>query len=473
MRACLCLVALLLLAAPARAQAPAGAQQPDSILVLDASGSMWGRVDGRPKIAIARDAVAALAAAWPAGARLGLVAYGHRRPADCADIETVAPLGAQSAAALAERVRAIVPRGRTPLGDAVRHAAQELGWRERPARVILVSDGIENCRADPCAVGRELRASGRDFVVHVVGFDVADPRDQQQLRCLAEATGGRFVPASSAAELATALAAVTATAPPAPPSAAPATPPPPAAETNLTLEAAAVEAGPAIPGGVWTLTALGPPPRAVIANDGRAAPALRVPPGRYEVQVRSGNARVTERFAVAGARQTYRVVLNIGTLRLEGALAAGQAATGGGTWDVLADEVPGYRPGETAVANNGTPQPVLRLVQGSYRVRYRWGQAEAAGDVYVPAGGEASLRLDLAAARVTLVAARAGQPVAASWEVRRDGSTAALAASGAARGQFILPAGRYVARARVGTQWFEQPFEAVAGSTPEVTVVLP
>ena len=53
---------------------PALAQSGDAILILDASGSMWGQVDGQTKISAARKAVGALvarhllhAAAVPAG----------------------------------------------------------------------------------------------------------------------------------------------------------------------------------------------------------------------------------------------------------------------------------------------------------------------------------------------------------------------------------------------------------------------
>ena len=56
----------------------ANAQQPKTMLVLDASGSMWGQIGGKPKIAIARQAVGAMLDGWNGG-DLGLMVYGHRR----------------------------------------------------------------------------------------------------------------------------------------------------------------------------------------------------------------------------------------------------------------------------------------------------------------------------------------------------------------------------------------------------------
>ena len=74
-------VALLVPAATAQAQsaAPRAPQGPgQSMLVLDASGSMWGQIAGRAKIEIAREAVGSMLATWPASQQLGLMAYGHR-----------------------------------------------------------------------------------------------------------------------------------------------------------------------------------------------------------------------------------------------------------------------------------------------------------------------------------------------------------------------------------------------------------
>ncbi len=447
---------LLLIALPARAQ--------ETMLVLDASNSMWGRVDGRPKILVAREAVANLARALPAGARMGLVAYGHRRAGDCADIEQLLPPGPVDPAGFARAAAALTPRGRTPIAGAVALAA-----RAAP-RVILVSDGIETCVPDACAAVRALKAENPALLVHVIGFDVAEARDQAALRCLAEATGGRFVPAASAAELGRALAEVTASAPPPAPAAAP--PPALAAETNLTLEAVEVEGGQPVPVGTWTLVALADPPRTVLNGDGRMRPTLRVPPGRYELRLVAGNARIVERFDTAGAQMTWRVVMNLGTLRPVGALAPGAPAFGG-NWTLWADEVPGFRAGEQ-VLTSGAAQPALRLVQGSYRLRFQAGLATAETEVFVAAGQAAAARLDLGAAEVTLVATRGGAPVAAQlWEVRRAGQPRAEGSSGAARARFVLPAGDWIARVRVDGAWHEAPLTLAPGQSGEVALPLP
>ncbi|MGY3487462.1 hypothetical protein ACVW1C_005345 [Bradyrhizobium sp. USDA 4011] len=55
------------------ARAQAQAQGADTIIVLDASGSMWGLVDGQSKISAARQAVDAILSKWNPADRLGVM----------------------------------------------------------------------------------------------------------------------------------------------------------------------------------------------------------------------------------------------------------------------------------------------------------------------------------------------------------------------------------------------------------------
>ena len=176
-----------------------------SMLVLDASGSMWGQIQGRAKIEIAREAVGTMLKTWPRNQQLGLMAYGHRSKGNCADIEVLKMPATVDAAAMQQAVNALQPKGMTPISAAVRMAAEQLKYSERKATVILVSDGEETCHADPCALGAELEKLGVDFTAHVVGFDLPEGKARAQLQCLAKTTGGMYVEARDAAELNKAL----------------------------------------------------------------------------------------------------------------------------------------------------------------------------------------------------------------------------------------------------------------------------
>ncbi len=173
------------------------------MLVLDASGSMWGRVDEREKILIAREVVGEMLDYWDPSLSLGLVAYGHRTKGECSDIETLVPVGGELER-IRDTVNGLQPRGKTPLSAAVQQAAEQLRFTEDKATVILVSDGRETCDLDPCAVGRDLERMGVDFTAHVIGFDIS-PEDRAGLECLASETGGQYFDAQHSEDLRVAL----------------------------------------------------------------------------------------------------------------------------------------------------------------------------------------------------------------------------------------------------------------------------
>lgn len=199
------------------APSSATAGETDLMVVFDASGSMWGQINGTAKIKIAQDAFSEISKGWQqSGQSAGLIAYGHRRKGDCGDIELLSSPSPAASSAMSEQVVKLSPKGKTPLSAAVRMAAEELKFTENPATVILLSDGIETCNMDPCAVGTELESLGIDFTAHVIGFDIKTDADRAQLQCLAANTGGQYLDANNADDLSNALTRVS-EAPPADP----------------------------------------------------------------------------------------------------------------------------------------------------------------------------------------------------------------------------------------------------------------
>ncbi|NQY98823.1 MAG: VWA domain-containing protein [Henriciella sp.] len=180
-----------------------------TMLVLDASGSMWGQLENEHKIVTARSVISDMLDDWGDQGELGLMAYGHRREGDCSDIETLVPVGAANQTIIRSAVNDLNPKGKTPITESLRQAASALGSTENPATVILVSDGLETCNADPCALAADLEASGADFTAHIIGFGLKD-EEFATLQCIATETGGQFLNASTAAELSAAMTATVA-----------------------------------------------------------------------------------------------------------------------------------------------------------------------------------------------------------------------------------------------------------------------
>ncbi len=175
-----------------------------AMIVLDGSGSMQGQVDGKAKMAIAKETLNKVVNDWDESIDFGLMAYGHNRKGDCSDIEVLIPLSKIDKNTVLEKVKAITPKGKTPISDSLQQAAKKLHFTEDKATVILISDGKETCDADPCATAKELEKQGIDFTAHVIGFNV-DTNTDKQLACIANATGGEYFSAKNADDLNSAM----------------------------------------------------------------------------------------------------------------------------------------------------------------------------------------------------------------------------------------------------------------------------
>jgi len=173
---------------------------PRAVIIFDASGSMWGQINGVTKIEIARDALKNVVKEWNPNVELGLTVYGHRSKGDCNDIETIIPVGKIDKNRVIKTVMSIKPKGKTPISRSLRKVAEEIKYTEEKATIILISDGKETCDPDPCATAKELAKEGIDFVTHVIGFNV-DKKTSEQLECIADATGGEYFSAKNAAAL--------------------------------------------------------------------------------------------------------------------------------------------------------------------------------------------------------------------------------------------------------------------------------
>ncbi len=178
--------------------------QESIIIVLDGSGSMWGQIDGVPKLTIARQTLREVLQSVPSNIELGLVAYGHRVKGDCGDIELVVPAAIGTADEIIDEVDNMSFLGKTPLGDAVLFAAEELKYTEDKATIVLITDGIETCGAKICELANSLENLGLDFKAHVVGFGLSE-EEGNQISCLANNTGGEFFLANDAPSLVAAL----------------------------------------------------------------------------------------------------------------------------------------------------------------------------------------------------------------------------------------------------------------------------
>jgi len=407
---------LAILAPPARAAS-------DLLLVLDASGSMWGKVGGEPKIAVARRVLKDLAGKIPASTDVGLIAYGHRREGDCADIETLLPLAPLDAAKLGAVVDRLNAKGKTPIGAAAQHAIDEVKRRDTAATIVLVSDGIETCSADPCAVVRSAKTAGVTFVMHVVGFDLGDV-DVSQLECTAQAGGGLYFDAKNAADLADALDQVLET--------------PAVDEPAARLSVRATEAGKPIdamvavyPAGSTEAVARGRTYTGPETNP-RVFP---LEPGRYDVTVTHLHLANDATRKLAGVEvkegEAAEQAVDFGVGRLAIGITRNGALSDATVTVHRAGAKEQVAGGRTYVSATSNPR-MFELGPGSYDVRTRALEIADAPEVTfteitVESGARAERSHDFPSGTLVVHATSADKGVDATVSIRRPGTTETVA----------------------------------------------
>ncbi len=103
---------------------------------------------------------------------------------ECRDIRTFGIFAAAQRGTAIDAVRNLMPQGRTPLAESLRHATQLLD--DGPSAIVMLTDGREFCGGDPCAAATEIKAQHPETSIHVV-----DLGGQTRAECIAQATGGR------------------------------------------------------------------------------------------------------------------------------------------------------------------------------------------------------------------------------------------------------------------------------------------
>jgi len=253
-------------------------------IILDASGSMKTMMGAKKtRWDVALETLDQALNGLPDDFNVGLRMYGHREPSTspktCTDTELLIPVRKLDRKAMLARARTFQPKGETPLVYSALQAPGDL----KPlggGTVILITDGEESCKGDPVKAAAELKASGLDIRLNIVGFAVANPKTQADLAGFAQNSGGLFYAAKDGAALADAVML------------------------------AAVERFP--------YTVYDPAGKAVLASEAGAG-SDELPPGTYRVVVKAGARElVAPKVTVAlGQSVTLKIAMKSGKLVLD------------------------------------------------------------------------------------------------------------------------------------------------------------
>ncbi|MEM9329892.1 MAG: VWA domain-containing protein [Pseudomonadota bacterium] len=456
----------------------AHAEEEEIMVILDASGSMWGRIDEQPKIEIARDVMSKVLKDLDGKANIGVITYGHRKKGQCSDIEAIIPVGKVDHDRYMSVINKLSPKGKTPITDAVLMGAETLKYTEQKATVVLISDGLETCEADPCTLAKALESKGIDFTAHVIGFDLKG-KDTTSLQCLAEETGGKYLSAENADELGDAVGTVVAEAPTETPAPQP-DPEPEPVPTTLKVDVLLSEGSEPLERGVYIYVI----PDAENKNKSKAVKAgspnnpIKLKSGKYYIEASIGKAFGSiETEVKADAENRATVVLNAGFLSVKAAEKEGGEPNTKAY--IYIDEANTNIDGGRKNITGANQRHVFVLPAGKYHARAKLGKATVGQEVEVIAGEQtdALLVLQSGLLQVNALNEEGGEPQTSGAyayifeaEQKADGKRQQVTGANP-RNPFTLPAGKYYVEVKIGNARVGQEVEVIAGQLTTVDIV--
>jgi Ca-activated chloride channel family protein len=177
-------------------------------IVLDVSGSMNTKLGEGTRWTTALQVLQDVVATLPDDLNVGLRVYGHRYPSKsaqtCQDTELVVPIGKLDRERIVKATSQLKPRGETPLVRSVLKTVDDL----KPAgggSVILITDGEESCQGNAQSAARQIKASGVNVTLNIVGFTLTGKQVEHELGSFAASTGGQYYGAQDGQQLSTAI----------------------------------------------------------------------------------------------------------------------------------------------------------------------------------------------------------------------------------------------------------------------------
>ncbi len=149
------------------------------LFVFDGSQSMFGHWESGMKIDVAKQLLNELLDSLKNVDNLDLAfrAYGHQSPfisstqRDCKDTKLEVPFNGGGAWEIKKALEKIQPKGTTPIAYSIEQSAKDFPpCGNCRNMIILITDGIEECSGDPCAVSMALQAKGIVLKPFVIGI---------------------------------------------------------------------------------------------------------------------------------------------------------------------------------------------------------------------------------------------------------------------------------------------------------------
>ena len=175
------IVALLLLFSSLQSTAQTKPKQKEPLtrieFLFDDSQSMYGRWQTGTKIDIAKKLMSNLldSLKYVDNLQMALRVFGHQKkypPQDCDDSKLEVPFENGNVQMIKKFLNGLKPSGTTPIARSLEACGGD--FPSDPSRniIVLITDGIEECNGDPCAVSLALQKRGIVLKPFIIGLGI-------------------------------------------------------------------------------------------------------------------------------------------------------------------------------------------------------------------------------------------------------------------------------------------------------------
>jgi len=159
------------------------------LFILDGSQSMLSKWEDGNKMEVARELLSDMADSLSRvdNVELALRVYGHQKPVppqDCNDTKLEVPFSKRNIKKIKNKLRSIRPKGTTPIAHSLELSIHDFPKCDNCRNIIiLITDGIESCDGDPCAVSLQLQKKGIILKPFVIGIGL-DEKFKETFNCV-------------------------------------------------------------------------------------------------------------------------------------------------------------------------------------------------------------------------------------------------------------------------------------------------
>ncbi len=477
------------------------AQEPvKTIVIVDGSRSMWQRIYRKRKYRTVISGLNRILKSPPNANPIGIMTFGTKKRRSCKDIGTLKSVSEEITDQDLKNLKRFRPRGRAPISLAMQRAAQELDHENNAVRIVLIVDGYDNCRQDPCDTLKELRRTAYDMSVQLVGYGLRK-KDIKHYQCFAEHKSDAFYSTGSPDEFLTALFIalggqhndISQN-----------NYKPPAVNekqiksllkgtSRVKLLAILAKGTPLLREGVsWKIykalndsSFRGLP----VAVSNQAQPIITLKPGNYVAEARYGDAKAEQAILVPVSGLLSHVVnLNAGQLQVDTKERVGGERLEGVFYSVYEiDEK--SNPSEKPIARSTRSVSRFFLREGNYLLKAKHGGNQIAKTTSVEPGGLTTLTLlmNIGKLKLKTIPSRNSAPLTrifySVYKTNNDSNTNdsntedidnlnEAMRTAAAQPTLRLPAGKYIVKAEHDLAHAYQEVEVRSGETIDITINL-